>query len=288
MSGAGEPPATRAATWRAGRGHRWLARLAYPVIWALNRPGFARFGDLALDVALRINGIAINFEGRHGLGIAEERFLERLAPRLDGGAVFDVGANNGAYAAHVRRVAPGAAVTAFEPHPRSFAALARRLEGQGIALENLALGEREATLELHDFADADGSTQASLDRAAVALYTDRIVSHRVRCTTVDALLAARGIARLALLKVDTEGHDLQVLRGAREAIAARRIEAIQFEFIPANIATGVRMRDFFEVLAPGGYALHRLCLNGELTPLGAYDVKRHEIYVTQILVALPA
>jgi hypothetical protein len=60
---------------------------------------------------------------------------------------------------------------------------------------------------------------------------------------------------------------------------------IQFEFIPANIATAVRMRDFFDVLAPGGYVLHRLCLNGELAPLGSYDVKRHEIYVTQILVA---
>jgi hypothetical protein len=75
-----------------------------------------------------------------------------------------------------------------------------------------------------------------------------------------------------------------VLRGARQAIADRRIKMIQFEFIAANIATGVSMRGFFDVLA--GYDLYRLCLNGTLAPLGRYDVKRHEIYVTHNLVAI--
>ena len=63
------------------------------------------------------------------------------------------------------------------------------------------------------------------------------------------------------------------------------IRAIQFEFIPADIALHVSMRDFFEVL--DGFRLHRLCLNGTLMPLARYDVKRCEIYVTQNIVALP-
>ncbi len=175
-------------------------------------------------------------------------------------------------------------IRALEPHPRTFATLRQRLEGTRVEALNLALGDTSGRLDLHDFAEGDGSTQASLSREAVALYGGSQVSHPVMVETLDGFLAARGIARIALLKVDTEGFDLNVLRGAREAIGARRLAAIQFEFIAANIATGVRMRDFYEVLE--GYRIHRLCLNGALLPLD-YSPKRCEIYISQNLVALP-
>ena len=61
---------------------------------------------------------------------------------------------------------------------------------------------------------------------------------------------------------------------------------IQFEFIPANIATGVTMHAFFEVLR--GYRIGRLCLNGTVMWLDPYDVKRCEVYVTHNLIAVPA
>ena len=111
------------------------------------------------------------------------------------------------------------------------------------------------------------------------------MAHEVCVTTVDDYVAANGIARIDLLKIDTEGFDLAVLRGARAALARRIIGAIHFEFIPANIARHVTMRDVFEALE--GYRIFRQCMNGGLTPLDPYDVKRCEIYVTQNLVALP-
>lgn len=147
------------------------------------------------------------------------------------------------------------------------------------------MGDVAGVLELHDFADEDGSTQASLSADAVALYGAGVVSHRVQVTTIDDFLAERGIEQVAYLKIDTEGFDLNVLRGARRALAERRIRLLQFEFIAANITTGVRMRDFYEVL--DGYDIHRICLNGASLPLGAYNVKRAEIYVNQNLVAVP-
>ncbi len=111
------------------------------------------------------------------------------------------------------------------------------------------------------------------------------MTHRVEATTLDAFLDRHGIARVAFLKVDTEGHDLNVLRGAARSLAEGRIGLIQFEFIEANIATRVRMRDFFEALP--GHRIHRLCLNGDLLPLEPYSPKRCEIYVNQNLVAVP-
>lgn len=280
------PAAAVIPVWRERRGRQLAAQLALPLIWLLNRPAAAGLGRALYDIALRCNGIAINYKGRHGLTLPEERFLARIAPALGEGTVLDVGANRGAYARELRRLAPRARILAFEPHPRSHAALSAALEGSGVEALQLAFGDSAGTLKLYDFAGADGSTQASLSRESVGLYTRDMVEHAVPCTTLDAFLDERGIDRVAFLKVDTEGFDLKVLQGARQALAARRIRLIQFEFIAANIATGVRMRDFFELLE--GYRIARLCLNGEEQPLGAYSVKHHEIYVNHNLVARPA
>lgn len=270
--------------WRPRRSRSVLAAFAYPVVRVLNRPSLAWFGRAAYDFALRANGIAINFPGRHGLTAGEEAFLARVAPSLAGGVVLDVGANSGSYAAEVRRLAPQARILAFEPHPATFARLRQRLEGAAVETHQLALGEEAGRMELHDFADADGSTQASLSQASVGLYSSDIVSHPVTVTTLDAVLAEHRIDRVALLKVDTEGFDAKVLRGGRQAILERRIALIQFEFIGANVATRTTMRDFFDALP--GYRISRLCLNGAEWPL-EYSVKRCEIPVNQNLIARP-
>lgn len=273
------------AIWQPSPLRRWLAQLAYPLIWLVNRPGGAWFGRALYDLALRCNGIAINFPGRHGLNSAEEAFLDSIAPRLQGGVLFDVGANYGSYTDHLRRIAPTAQIHSFEPHPQTFARLAARMDRAGVTLVQAALSDKAGTLDLFDFATSDGSTQASLSREAVAIYEDEIISHRIACMTLDDYLDKQGIATVDFLKIDTEGFDLNVLKGAQSAIREQRIRIIQFEFVPANIATHVTMRDIFEALP--GYRIHRLCLNGALLPLYPYDVKRCEIYVTQNLIALP-
>nr|WP_314075680.1 FkbM family methyltransferase [uncultured Roseococcus sp.] len=276
-------PRTTMEIWRPNALRRFLSGLAYPLVWALNRPGAAPLNRGLYDLALRLNGMAINYPGRHHLGRAEERLLEALAPELAGQVVLDVGANAGHYARCVRHFAPAARIWAFEPHPVTYRALEESARPLGIETQQLALGDRAGEMQLHDFADGDGSTQASLSAESVGLYSGRVVTHDVEVSTVDEWLAAQGLEEIALLKIDTEGYDLNVLKGASRALQERRIHRIQFEFIPANIGTRVAMRDFYEVLQ--GYRISRLCLNGGLMPLGAYDVKRCEIYVTQILVA---
>ncbi|WP_207540444.1 FkbM family methyltransferase [Sabulicella rubraurantiaca] len=273
------------ARWQPSRGRDLLARVAYPVFWLLNRPSMAWFGRAAYDFALRCNGIAINFRGRHGLSAAEEAFLARIAPEIGEGTALDVGANTGAYAIALRRLAPQARILAFEPHPATRATLEDRLAGAGVEIHAAALGDTVGEASLFDFASADGSTQASLSRDSVALYESEVVEHPVVATTLDHFLDAQGIGDVAFLKVDTEGHDLHVLRGARESIARRRFRVIQFEFIGANIATGVTMRDFFDALP--GYRISRLCLNGGEMPLDPYSVKRCEIFVNHNLIARP-
>ena len=273
-------------THRHTRTKAVLAALAMPVFILLNRPSLQWLAEAAYDVALRWNGFAIGFKGKHGLTHAEEAFLKHLLPTLERGILLDVGANHGSYARFLHQLRPDLPVIAFEPHPRSYALLLQNAKLENVELVNLALSDVAGSVHLYDFASDDGSTQASLSRDAVALFDANVVEHEVGCTTLDQFAAVRGLDRIAFLKVDTEGFDINVLRGARRLLAERRIGAIQFEFIPANIVTRVTMRDFFEVLA--GYRLFRLCLNGGLLPMDHYNVKRHEVYVIHNVIALPA
>ena len=273
--------------YRDSQFKRLAASAAYPIFSALNRPSMAWFSNAVYDFALRCNGFAVNFPGRHGINRNEERLLERIAGQVGAGVVFDVGASHGSYTRALARLMPQARIYAFEPHPKTFASLrARAAElpgfGDRIHLRNQALTDRPGALELHDFADEDGSTQASLSRGAVELFSPRTVSHAVECSTIDAVMAAEGVREIAFLKIDTEGFDLNVLKGAAAALAERRIGVIQFEFIPANLVTGVTVRDFFELLE--GYRIHRLCVSGALLPL-SYSVKRCEVFTVHNLVA---
>ena len=280
-------PMIHVERWQGGWRERLTERLAYPLVYLLNRPRLAGVGRLLYDLALRCNGIGIAYPGSAGLTRPEERFLRAAAPQLQGGLVLDVGANAGAYAAFVRALAPDATVAAFEPHPRTFRQLRAMAARHGFEALQLEVGETAGTAMLHDFADTDGSTQASLDAQAVRLHGGgATVAHAVECVRLDEYVATRGWGRIALLKIDTEGFDLAVLHGAAQLIRDRRIGMIQFEFIPANIVRPVTMRDFYEALP--GYVIHRVCVNGALLPMPDYSVKRCEIFVIQTLVALPA
>ncbi|HTM78047.1 MAG TPA: FkbM family methyltransferase [Devosia sp.] len=270
--------------YRNTRLKKVLAQLAIPVFGLLNRPALRWWAEAAYDVALRWNGFAIAFPGKEGLTHPEEAFLKRFLPDLGPGTVLDVGANHGSYTRFLAGRLPNRQIFSFEPHPRTFAVLCGSASFPNVTLVNMALSDTPGTMELYDFAQDDGSSQASLSRDAVALFDSEIVQHSVECTTLDAFAAAHDIDQIAFIKVDTEGFDINVLRGARGLLAAGRIAAIQFEFIPTNIATRVTIRDFFELLE--GYDLFRLCVSGRLWPLPHYNVKRCEVYVIHNIIAL--
>ena len=103
--------------------------------------------------------------------------------------------------------------------------------------------------------------------------------------TIEAICDQHKINKINLLKIDTEGHDLAVLQGARRLVKDKVIDIIEFEFVPACIATKVNMVDFCELL--NGYRICRLGLNGQLIDISPYDYRFREIYAMQHLIAIP-
>ena len=176
--------------------------------------------------------------------------------------VVDVGANVGRWSRSLLTAASAAAraadvrLHAFEPDAVAYMRLERELDGAATILSAVALSDRHGTAAFHAVGPAAGTN--SLHPAPGATATTEGVS----TITLDSYAAQAGVAHFAFVKVDTEGHDLTVLRGARALLAEHRIAVVQFEYNHRWVFSRAFLRDAFEFLGDLGYRV------GKLTPKG--------------------
>ncbi len=149
----------------------------------------------------------------------ETGFVEELA-RLTWPDALDVGADLGYYSLLIATASGGVSrVTAFEPNPRTAQLLRRSLQADRsghlhVTVDERAVGERPGTAILQAGASPE------LDRVAPAGSPGLPVS----VTSLDAATAERareqttGVARVAFVKLDVEGHEQQAFAGARRLI----------------------------------------------------------------------
>jgi len=210
------------------------------------RKRFFRFNRLLFQLALRGMGV-LNFESDRLSG--ERWLLEKFCKNKLKVAV-DVGGNVGHYAELIAANNPGVRLFSLEPHPRTFRTLESSAARFGYVAVNVAAGAEVGHIDLYDHEAADGSEHASVFRGVIEdVHGSRPTGHRVKMTTLDAFIEEHGIAKIDLLKVDTEGNEFQVLTGARKALADGRIELIHFEFNVTNVVSRVFMRDFYALLS---------------------------------------
>lgn len=174
--------------------------------------------------------------------------------------VFDVGANRGEWTETVLTINPALEVHAFEPARDSFAALSAKPLASKVQLNNVGMGAVAEEREL--YAIGPDSEMRSLYRRA-GLEDDyrieaSVTGERVALTTLDAYCATANVAAIDYLKIDTEGHDLQVLRGAADLIARRAVHFIQFEYGAANVESRDLLKDFFAFFEGTRYNLHKI------------------------------
>lgn len=187
--------------------------------------------------------------------------------------IFDVGANRGQFLSLARKslADAGYRIHCFEPGRETFAMLrAAAPPDEHIHLENLGLGREPGQLTLHY--DRAGSGLASLTRRKLDHFgIDFSQSEDVQIETIDRYRAHHGLARIHLLKIDVEGHELDVLAGARDSLAAGAIDIVAFEFGGCNIDTRTYFRDFWYLFRDAGMKLYRIAPPGLLRPVPAYN-----------------
>ena len=199
----------------------------------------------------------------------ESSLLESLAGQEGPLVIFDVGANAGGFSSlAVRRLAGRSfSLHCFEPGKTAFAKLRDKFHGQpGVHLNHCGLGAACGERELYFF--QDGSTLASLTKRRLDHFRggsrpEDALSETVSITTVDAYLARNNLGKIDLLKIDVEGHEMDVLTGAREALLGGKVRMLTFEFGGCNIDTRTYFRDFWYFFQQfPGAAVFRLTPSG--------------------------
>jgi FkbM family methyltransferase len=215
----------------------------------------------------------------------ERNFLRRLKLCSGVRVVMDVGANRGQYATIARSELPDATIYSFEPHPVSFQAIVSISKGLNIRPMNVALGATPGTIQMFDHANDGGSEHATVVSGVIEeIHGTDAKAIGVDVTTVDRFMEDEAITQLDLLKIDVEGFELEVLKGAARAIEESRISAMQLEFTQINALSGVFVRDISRILP--GYRLFRLLHNGDLLEIGNIPAVRRELFGYQNLIAL--
>lgn len=262
-----------------------LRLLANLYVALFGRRVFYRFNQRLLNLAVR--GMGVGNPNSDLIDSSEERFLKSLRV-LGAITVFDVGGHVGEFATRLAEVCPDAIIWSFEPHPGSFAELAKTAKTSRFKPLQMGLSDARGRRRLHDHpdtgSDQPGSVHASFHAEVFAdVHHTKSVDQEVEVGTVDDLLESEGINNLTLLKIDTEGHELAVLRGARQAIEDGRIDLVQFEFNEMNVVSRVFMRDFYDALP--GFLFYRMVVDG-LVATGDYQPRTHELFIWHNVVAI--
>ena len=194
--------------------------------------------------------------------------LRGLSP---GDVAVDAGAHKGAYTYWMRRaVGERGRVFAFEPQPRLaayLAALAAASRWVNVSVRECALSDRAGLGALR--VPRRGSSQgAALSNGAAGPDEEAVP---VRLATLDAELTGAG--RLAFLKVDVEGHELALFRGAAR-ILAEDGPIVLFECEQRHLS-GHSIQDVFEHLRRLGYEGRYFGVRG-LQPLSEFDPEVHQ------------
>jgi FkbM family methyltransferase len=181
-----------------------------------------------------------------------EAVMSLVAP---GAVVVDVGANFGLYAAHAALYAgEKGAVFAFEPMPAAYGLLADNIADNDLCCTTVcaAVGTANGMASFRVAADSSFSGLKDTGRSTTVGQID---------VEVIALDAFAPLARLSpdLIKIDVEGGEQAVLRGARNLLARAPDVLVMFEFSYKNLDSASRAELIAELddLAELGFGLYR-------------------------------
>ena len=174
------------------------------------------------------------------------------------GAIVDIGANLGLFSLIAASHNPDRRIVAFEPGSSTFQALEANVKRNGANIEchNIALAKEDGELRFTMKENARANSSLASDDEGITVTARRL----------DTIVEELGIDKIGLLKVDTEGFEAIVFRGAPKVLDEMRPSTIYFEVCPdLCINAGFEPDEPAQILQEAGYDLFEFGDDGSLT-----------------------
>jgi len=168
--------------------------------------------------------------------------------------VFDVGANTGQSVQQFRKYFRNLEIHSFEPGEKAFQVLTKNTHGiEGVHVLNTGMG---AVRGVKTFVENDLSDMSSFLEPGEDAWGSVARRSVVQLDTVDDYCSRGGIGHIDILKSDTQGYDLEVLRGASNLLREKRIDLVYIEVTFSKMYQGSpRFDDVYAFLADHGMIL---------------------------------
>jgi FkbM family methyltransferase len=183
----------------------------------------------------------------------EADLISALAPKIS--TFIDVGSNVGDWTALVLSRQPRATGVLVEPNKEAADYCRRRFQGADVLVAEAAAGAQTGTADFHELPNRN-------TLSSIVTNSKGAITRSVSVCTLDALASKHGWHHVDIVKVDAEGYDFQVIRGASGLLSGQHIGVVQFEYNQAWQFIGDSLREALDIFSLNQYRVFNVARGG--------------------------
>lgn len=223
---------------------------------------FSACAKVAIKLRNQLDGmIAANLNDGIGMSLNGEQWLiNRVAPKAK--VFIDVGANIGTWSkCFLSKMADPQKGLLFEPSPLAVACLnddfKQEIKKSLVEIVSAAVCEQSGSMDFY-MEESAGETSSLISKHSKP-QAQKIF---VETTTIGAEVEKRKLKFIDFLKIDAEGYDLHVLRGAEKCLIEKAVGVIQFEYNQPWANSSSTLISALDYLGKHDYKVYLLKQNG--------------------------
>lgn len=175
--------------------------------------------------------VLLGYETSHSL------VLKKLIDDFQVKTVFDVGANEGQFGNMLRQLGYGNKIISFEPLSKAWNNLKENSKNDAawIVAKRAALGNQEGTIEINVSENSQSSSILAMEKShkSAAPQSEYVSVEQTEITTLDKFIELNNevLSESMMLKIDTQGYEMNVLMGAERVLEKIKIVELELSFI---------------------------------------------------------